>query len=325
MPRSTPLPVTRRSGEYLHSLGIEHVFDSRSLSFVDDIRDATAGQGVDVVLNALAGEFIPASLGLLRPEGRFIEIGKRDLLADTPLHLAPFLRNLTFSAFDLGQIVDARHPMLPAMFDALLDRFARGELRALPTDVVPFARADEGFRRMARAQHIGKIVFEVRADTSERAAAARAFEETYGTGVSVEWGLDVFRRILTWSEAPTYVLAMGSAVEGVGDYATRPRTVAGGGRGRDRLQTAYRAPETAVEKALALLWEKTLGIQPIGIDDDFIELGGDSIEAIQVQHAIHRDFDLRVKNTEFLAEPTIAALAALIAARAEGDAATRPA
>ena len=53
--------------------------------------------------------------------------------------------------------------------------------------------------------------------------------------------------------------------------------------------------------------------------------GGDSIEAIQVQHAIHRDFDLRVKNTEFLAEPTIAALAALIAARAEGDAATRPA
>ena len=104
-----------------------------------------------------------------------------------------------------------------------------------------------------------------------------------------------------------------------------PDLGSGGGRGRDRLQTAYRAPETAVEKALALLWEKTLGIQPIGIDDDFIELGGDSIEAIQVQHAIHRDFDLRVKNTEFLAEPTIAALAALIAARAEGDAATRPA
>ncbi len=311
--------------EYLQSLGIEHVFDSRSLSFVDGIRDATAGQGVDVVLNALAGEFIPASLGLLRPEGRFIEIGKRDLLADTPLNLAPFLRNLTFSAFDLGQIVDARHPMLPAMFDALLDRFARGELRALPTDVVPFARADEGFRRMARAQHIGKIVFEVRADTSERGAAARAFEETYGTGVSVEWGLDVFRRILTWSEAPTYVLAMGAAVEGVGDYATRPRIVAGGGRGRDRLQTAYRAPETAVEKALVLLWEKTLGIQPIGIDDDFIELGGDSIEAIQVQHAVHRDFDLRVKNTEFLAQPTIAALAALIAARTVADDATRPA
>jgi hypothetical protein len=106
---------------------------------------------------------------------------------------------------------------------------------------------------------------------------------------------------------------MGSAVAGVGDHATRPRTVAGGGRGRDRLQTAYRAPETAVEKALALLWEKTLGIQPIGIDDDFIELGGDSIEAIQVQHAIHRDFDLRVKNTEFWPSPRRRARCAIAA------------
>ena len=49
---------------------------------------------------------------------------------------------------------------------------------------------------------------------------------------------------------------------------------------------------------------------------NFLDLGGDSIEAIQIQHSIHRDFDLRIKNTEFLAEPTIAALAALIEARA---------
>ena len=105
----------------------------------------------------------------------------------------------------------------------------------------------------------------------------------------------------------------------------RPRRVTGAGRGREDLQTAYRAPATAVEKALALLWEKTLGIQPIGIDDDFVELGGDSIEAIQIQHAIHRDFDLRIKNTEFLAGPTIAALAALIAARSEVGAVAIPA
>ena len=52
--------------------------DSRSLSFVDEVRDRTRGEGVDVVLNALAGDFIPASLGLLRPFGRFLEIGKRD-------------------------------------------------------------------------------------------------------------------------------------------------------------------------------------------------------------------------------------------------------
>lgn len=301
--------------EYLRSLGVEHVFDSRSLDFVDGVRAATGGEGVDVVLNSLAGEFIPASFGLLRPQGRFIEIGKRDLLADTALRLAPFLRNLTFSAFDLGQIVDARHPGLSSMFDELMDLFARGELEPPPTASFPFERADEGFRRMARAQHIGKIVFEVRADTSMRGAVAKAFEEAHGAGVSVDWGREVFRRVLCWSEAPPYVLAMGAAVEGIGRSATRPRSVAGARRGRERLQTPYRAPSTPVEKALTLLWEKTLGVAPVGVDDDFVDLGGDSIEAIQIQHAIRRDFDTRIKNTEFLAEPTIAALAALIAAR----------
>ena len=310
--------------DHLRSLGVEHVFDSRSLDFVEGVRAATGGAGVDVVLNSLAGEFIPASLGLLRPQGRFIEIGKRDLLADTALGLAPFLRNLTFAAFDLGQIVDSRHPGLPEMFDELMDRFARGELEPPPTSAVPFERAEEGFRQMARARHIGKIVFEVRADTSPGGAIARTFAQTYGAAVSVEWGLEVFRRLLCWSDAPPYLLAMGAAVEGIGSSATRPRDATGAQRGREGLQTPFRAPSTPVERALVLLWEKTLGISPIGVDDDFIDLGGDSIESIQVQHAIHRDFDLRIKNTEFLAQPTIAALAALIQARSGSVAAGSP-
>jgi phthiocerol/phenolphthiocerol synthesis type-I polyketide synthase E len=301
--------------EYLRALGIAHVFDSRSLDFVEEIRAATGGEGVDVVLNSLAGRHIPASLSLLRSQGRFVEIGKRDLLADTPLGLAPFLRNLTFTAFDLGRLIDERHPGLSTMFDALMDRFAQGELRLLPTEVIAFENAEKGFRRMARAEHIGKITFRVRAETSTSSAVARAFEETYGMGVPVDWGLDVFRRVLSWSEVPPYVLAMGAVLDGVRAAEVRPRLVAGAGRRRDTVETEYRAPRTAVEQALTALWEKVLGFSPIGIDDHFFDLGGDSIEAIQIQHGIHRDFDLRIKNTEFLENPTIAALATLIGER----------
>jgi NADPH:quinone reductase-like Zn-dependent oxidoreductase/acyl carrier protein len=300
--------------QYLRALGVEHVFDSRSLAFVDEVLTVTRGEGVDVVLNSLAGKFIPASLGLLRSEGRFIEIGKRDLQADTPLGLAPFLRNLTFAAFDLGRLIDERPPAGALMLDALMDRFARGELRPLPTDVVAFESAEIGFRRMAHAEHIGKIVFQVRPDTSLRGAVARAFEKTYGQGVPVDWGLDVFRRILSWSEAPPYVLAMGASVDGVAGLESRPRALARAGRSRDAVATAFRPAETTVERALTALWERILGFSPIGIDDDFFDLGGDSIEAIQMQHAIHREFDRRLRNTEFLADPTIAALAALIGA-----------
>jgi len=308
----------------LRSLGLEHVFDSRSLAFVEGVRAATGGEGVDVVLNSLAGEFMAAGMSVLRSGGRFVEIGKRDLLADAKLGLAPFLRNLAFTAFDLGLMVDQRHRQLPAMFDALMDRFARGDLVPPPTSILPLERAAEGFRRMARAQHVGKIVFAVDAATARQGALVRAFEASYGEGVTVDWGLDVFRRVLGWTEAPSFVLAAGLSLEGPKSDA-RPRAMDDGARGRERLATVYRAPRTPVEQALVDLWERTLGFEPIGVDDDFIDLGGDSMEAIQVQHAIQRDFGLRIRNTDFLADPTIAALAARIAARdaPDDDAPTR--
>ena len=58
------------------TLGVNHVADSRSLTFAEDVRRDSGGGGVDVVLNSLAGDFIPESLRLLRGGGRFIEIGK---------------------------------------------------------------------------------------------------------------------------------------------------------------------------------------------------------------------------------------------------------
>ena len=62
--------------ELARRLGAHHVGDSRSLSFAEDFRRASGGAGMDIVLNSLAGDFIPASLGLLRAGGHFIEIGK---------------------------------------------------------------------------------------------------------------------------------------------------------------------------------------------------------------------------------------------------------
>ena len=67
------------------ALGAEHAFDSRSGAFCDGVMRVTDRRGVSVVLNSLAGELMERSLGLLEPFGRFIELGKRDYLADTPL------------------------------------------------------------------------------------------------------------------------------------------------------------------------------------------------------------------------------------------------
>ena len=93
---------------YVRSLGVRHVFDSRSLRFVEAVREATGDEGVDVVLNSLAGAFIPAGLSLLRPFGRFVEIGRRDIHENAALHLKPFANDLSFHAVDLTTLLAAR-------------------------------------------------------------------------------------------------------------------------------------------------------------------------------------------------------------------------
>ena len=88
-------------------MGIEHVYDSRSTEFAEQIRRDTDGYGVDIVLNSLTGAAQRAGLELLAFGGRFVEIGKRDVYGNTRLGLFPFRRNLTFyyrrPGADVGQ------------------------------------------------------------------------------------------------------------------------------------------------------------------------------------------------------------------------------
>ncbi len=142
--------------ELLRSMGVHHVFDSRSLGFAEAIRAATSGEGVHVVLNSLAGEFIGASLGVLAQGGRFLEIGKRGILTtEEARRLRP---DVQYHAYDLGAAADADRGLLRPMLEAILAAIAAGELRPLPLTVFPLGEAREAFRFMAQARHVGKIV-----------------------------------------------------------------------------------------------------------------------------------------------------------------------
>ena len=142
----------------LASMGVKHVLDSRSLTFRDQILEQTGGTGVDVVLNSLSGQFIPASLAVLAPYGRFVEIGKRDIHRNARVGLAPFQRNLSFFAVDLDRMIRERPAVLAKTFDRVVELIARGAVQPLPVTEFPISRAAEAFRLMARAAHVGKIV-----------------------------------------------------------------------------------------------------------------------------------------------------------------------
>ncbi|WP_395022709.1 SDR family NAD(P)-dependent oxidoreductase [Dongia sp.] len=155
--------------EVVRLLGIpeDHVLDSRSLGFAEQVLAVTRGEGVDVVLNSLAGEAIHRSLGVLRPFGRFLELGKRDFFANTPLGLKPFRNNISYFGIDADQLIAVRHDLSSRMFGEVMQLFASGVFTPLPYRVFASGRIVEAFRHMQQARHIGKIIVSM----DERAAA----------------------------------------------------------------------------------------------------------------------------------------------------------
>ncbi|MFF4528451.1 zinc-binding dehydrogenase [Streptomyces sp. NPDC001407] len=143
--------------DFLRALGVQHVLDSRSLHFAGQVMEITHGQGVDVVLNSLAGEAITRGLELLRPGGRFLELGKRDIYENKPLPLRPFANNIAFFAVDLTKVLNA-----PSHIEALRQDVQAANWREawcpLPHSVFPAARVTEAFTLLQHSRHIGKVV-----------------------------------------------------------------------------------------------------------------------------------------------------------------------
>ncbi|WP_242676751.1 non-ribosomal peptide synthase/polyketide synthase [Rhodococcus sp. ABRD24] len=72
----------------------------------------------------------------------------------------------------------------------------------------------------------------------------------------------------------------------------------------------FRAPRTDAEKAVATVFSEVLGIERVGLDDDFFELGGNSLVATQVVSRVGSALGIRLGVRELFEAPTVAALAA---------------
>ena len=144
--------------DYLRTLGVEQAFDSRSLEFADGVLKSTEGRGVDVVLNSIAGETFIKSLEVTAPFGRFVEIGKRDIVENARLPLLPFNKNLLFAAVDLDRLMAEQPKAIRELLAHIWDHFDQGEFRPTPVTVFPLHEASDAFRFMAQSKQTGKIV-----------------------------------------------------------------------------------------------------------------------------------------------------------------------
>ncbi|MEO1673294.1 MAG: zinc-binding dehydrogenase, partial [Cyanobacteria bacterium J06631_2] len=155
--------VTASTGkwDYLKSLGVKHIMNSRNLDFVEEVKQITNGEGVDVILNSLSGEFIPASLSVLKADGCFLEIGKLDIWNESQVQEfrrgeQPFAP--TYHIIDMVQLCQQQPELIQSMLLELMAKFNNHKLQPLPKKVFALPQAKIAFRYLQQAKHIGKVV-----------------------------------------------------------------------------------------------------------------------------------------------------------------------
>jgi acyl transferase domain-containing protein/NADPH:quinone reductase-like Zn-dependent oxidoreductase/NAD(P)-dependent dehydrogenase (short-subunit alcohol dehydrogenase family)/acyl carrier protein len=147
---------SQRKRDYLAEFGVTEVFDSRSPRFRDQVMEATEGRGVDVLLNSLGGESITQGIRCLAHFGRFVEIGKLDLVQNRQIGLEPFLRNLSYHCLDTNRWVSAFTPEANRLMRELAAKVAAGVYR-MPLTPFPITETDKALRALAQGKQVGKV------------------------------------------------------------------------------------------------------------------------------------------------------------------------
>jgi acyl transferase domain-containing protein/acyl carrier protein len=141
-------------------------------------------------------------------------------------------------------------------------------------------------------------------------------------------GAGAFVRILDLSGVPQVVVSTGelqarldqwTKLEGLRGAGADPAKATGRARhARPHLQNAYVAPGTPSEQKIARIWAELLGMEKVGIQDNFFDLGGHSLLAIQVVTRIRAELQVEVSVSTLFEGPTVESLGRLIGRDEEG-------
>ncbi len=142
----------------LNQQGVQHIFNSRTLTFADEIMQQTQGEGVDVVLNAFSGEAIAKSLSVLSHQGRFLEIGKTGIWSAQ--QMAAHRPDVRYEIIDLVNTTLNQPSLIQSMLRRIVQQIQRGDLSPLPVQLFSAEQSIDAFRFMQQAKHVGKVVIQ---------------------------------------------------------------------------------------------------------------------------------------------------------------------
>lgn len=161
--------------EFLRTFGVDLPIDYRNQDFVEEVRRATAGEGVDVILDSIGGSMIGQDLRVLRPGGRIVSLGLavasgksrprmlRELMSAPRLQPIKLLESSRgFFGVNILRLFDHRPPLAALLLRRVFELLERGEARPVIAAEIPLEMAGEAHRLLQGRTSIGKIVLSVR-------------------------------------------------------------------------------------------------------------------------------------------------------------------
>jgi NAD(P)-dependent dehydrogenase (short-subunit alcohol dehydrogenase family)/acyl carrier protein len=150
-------------------------------------------------------------------------------------------------------------------------------------------------------------------------------ENSLQHGMSLHEGIEAFRRMLSYNQTSQVIVSTTDILTRLEqaesfhlsklldrDGGLAPLLTRSSADQRPNLQTPYVAPQNETQQQIAALWQKLLGIEKIGIHDNFLDLGGHSLLATQLITRLRDMFQVDISLRTFFEEPTVAYLAIVI-------------
>ncbi|XP_071569274.1 fatty acid synthase-like isoform X1 [Temnothorax nylanderi] len=165
--------------ETFPSIPEDHIGNSRDTSFEQMIMQRTEGRGVDIVLNSLAEEKLQASVRCLANGGRFLEIGKFDMVSNNPLNSSIFSKGISFYGILLDKLIYSNAEQKSRLWKKITDGLENGAIKPLCRKVFERNEIESAFRYMAAGKHIGKVILKVRKENEPLDAPLLAHPQYY--------------------------------------------------------------------------------------------------------------------------------------------------
>lgn len=148
--------------------GADHVIEYRSQDFVEEVARVTNGEGVDLILDMVGGDYIPRNIKSLAIEGRLVQIAFLGGPKVAEFNMTPIMvRRLTITGSTLRPRSTADKAAIAESLEKhIWPRIAAGEVRPTIHKVFPMDEARAAHELMESSKHIGKILLEVAGEPS---------------------------------------------------------------------------------------------------------------------------------------------------------------